>query len=192
MFKANILFLKNIFISQIGSADDLAENYFTRSLNSKSVVEAYGKVPDTYSSLDDYCVQNIMCFNTNIMLNGPHKHPFIPTSMRKCNTLLFDSLNKLNIKKGQIVPVKEEAKGQEYFEMKCFGVFYDFNVALNFIHRSDWTAQIKWERSHLLGVLYQHWYKKPMTCLGIIADKYMMKQFGGPLTTEEYIEELTG
>ena len=192
MFKSNILFLKGIYISQIQSVDDLADNYFTRHLTVKPTMEAYGKVPDTYSSLEDYCVQNIMCYNTNIFLTGPHKHPFIPTSIRKCNTVLYDNLNKINIKKPNNVVVEPEAKGEEYFEMKCFGVFYDFNVALNYIINSKWTDQIKWERTKLLGMLYFHWYKKQMTCLGIIPDKYMLKQFGGPMTVEEYIEELNG
>lgn len=208
MFQNNILFLNKIYISQIKSVDELAESYFTRNLNIVNYnedIEEYNKIPETYSTLNPWEVRNILCYETGLLLNGPHRHPFIPIAVKKTNTILHDNLNKINIKPVLVAGKKQKTyvidsvdknvtelntKGEEYYEMKTYGIFYNFNVALYHINNSKWSDNVKWERINLLGLLHKIWYNKPMDCLGIIPSKYLMKMYGGSMEIKDYVEDL--
>lgn len=208
MFQNNILFLKNIYISQIKSIDEIAESYFTRNLNVTNYnedIEEYNKIPETYSTLNPWEVRNILCYETGLLLNGPHKHPFIPISVKKTNTILYDNLNKISVKPVTISGKKQKAyvienakpepdvilaKGEDYYEMKTYGIFYNFNVALYHINNSKWSDSVKWERTNLLDLLHRVWYNRPMDCLGVIPSKYLMKMYGGSMEIKDYVEDL--
>jgi hypothetical protein len=85
---------------------------------------------------------------------------------------------------------KVEIKQEYTVEIKTLGVFYNFNVALNFINESDWSDSDKWERIQLLKQLHFIWYKKEMRCIGIIPPVYSLVHYGGDRTIEDYTYEI--
>ncbi len=208
---ATLYFTRNENVINDNADIDIYKNIHDSNIN-------YGKIPSVFNSLETWNIENVKCYYTDILLNG--KYPFIPLNISYVNKIKHDELNKIDIKalnKTELVnKTKKNSKllknvkninennfennlentdnnyiNVKQLEIKTYGVFYNFNIAVKFIEeKTDWTEQEKWEKIEMLKKLHFIWHNSEMKFIQI-PSKYNLNCYGGNITLEEYKIQIT-
>ncbi len=160
----NIMFLSNIKMSEIKSLENIMEDKFfkpiNKTVNTKEI--EYGNIPSKFTSIDSWNIDNVICWHTGILISG--KRPFIPLDFK----------------------IDNEETNECRYDITPHGVFYNFNVAIDYIQNSNWSDYVKNERFNYVIELHKIFYGTEIKISPIPHPK-MQKCYGsGVYTTEEY------
>lgn len=138
----------------------------TNDYNFESQNINYNKLPQIFSNINSWPKKtNLLCWHCSLNFNT------VPIFIPKAIEPIISKNTDLN---------------DEKYSISIYGVFCSFGCAWKFIDSGSYSKVEKIEQKNKLSFLYKYFYKVKMQEIISYPEPYIMKQYGGELSIEEY------